>query len=126
MKRARLSSVNVRDAAASSAARSNCACCFMTGALVITGVSTKLGSLLIDTAGFNLVLMVILAVVFGALLGTGLPPWRDCGSVGKRDAARIVFEHASVRFSASRRSPDRLERHSQSLFFRPPLDLQGP
>ncbi len=46
----------------------------MTGALVITGVPTKLGSLLIDAAGFNLAAMVILAFVFGALLGTGLPP----------------------------------------------------
>jgi TRAP transporter 4TM/12TM fusion protein len=46
----------------------------MTGALVITGVPTKLGSLLIEAAGFNLAAMVILAFVFGALLGTGLPP----------------------------------------------------
>src|SRR5689334_513890 len=46
----------------------------MTGALVITGVPTKLGSILIDLAGVNLVAMVILAFVFGAVLGTGLPP----------------------------------------------------
>jgi TRAP-type uncharacterized transport system fused permease subunit len=46
----------------------------MTGALVITGVPTKLGALLIDAAGYNLAAMVILAFVFGALLGTGLPP----------------------------------------------------
>jgi TRAP transporter 4TM/12TM fusion protein len=46
----------------------------MTGALVITGVPTKLGSLLIDLAGVNLAAMVILAFVFGAVLGTGLPP----------------------------------------------------
>ena len=46
----------------------------MTGALVITGVPTKLGSLLIEAAGFNLAAMVILAFVFGAILGTGLPP----------------------------------------------------
>jgi TRAP transporter 4TM/12TM fusion protein len=46
----------------------------MTGALVITGVPTKLGSLLIEAAGFNLIAMVVLAFVFGALLGTGLPP----------------------------------------------------
>jgi TRAP transporter 4TM/12TM fusion protein len=46
----------------------------MTGALVITGVPTKLGALLIEAAGFNLAAMVILAFVFGALLGTGLPP----------------------------------------------------
>jgi TRAP transporter 4TM/12TM fusion protein len=46
----------------------------MTGALVITGVPTKLGTILIDLAGVNLAAMVILAFVFGALLGTGLPP----------------------------------------------------
>ena len=46
----------------------------MTGALVITGVPTKLGSLLIEAAGFNLAAMVVLAFLFGALLGTGLPP----------------------------------------------------
>jgi TRAP transporter 4TM/12TM fusion protein len=46
----------------------------MTGALVITGVPTKLGALLIEAAGFNLAAMVLLAFLFGALLGTGLPP----------------------------------------------------
>jgi len=46
----------------------------MTGALVITGVPTKLGALLIDAAGVNLAAMVVLAFVFGAVLGTGLPP----------------------------------------------------
>jgi TRAP transporter 4TM/12TM fusion protein len=46
----------------------------MTGALVITGVPTKMGTLLIEAAGVNLAAMVILAFVFGAILGTGLPP----------------------------------------------------
>jgi TRAP-type uncharacterized transport system fused permease subunit len=46
----------------------------MTGALVITGVPTKLGSLLIEMAGVNLAAMVVLAFLFGALLGSGLPP----------------------------------------------------
>ena len=46
----------------------------MTGALVITGVPTKLGAILIDLAGVNLAAMVVLAFLFGALLGTGLPP----------------------------------------------------
>jgi TRAP-type uncharacterized transport system fused permease subunit len=46
----------------------------MTGALVITGVPTKLGSLLIEAAGVNLAAMVVLAFLFGAILGTGLPP----------------------------------------------------
>jgi len=46
----------------------------MTGAFVITGVPTKIGGLLIAAAGVNLAAMGILAFVFGALLGTGLPP----------------------------------------------------
>lgn len=46
----------------------------MTGALVITGVPTKIGSILIAMAGVNLVAMVLVAFFFGALLGTGLPP----------------------------------------------------
>jgi len=36
----------------------------MTGALVITGVPTKLGSLLIEAAGFNLAAMVVLAAPY--------------------------------------------------------------
>jgi TRAP transporter 4TM/12TM fusion protein len=46
----------------------------MTGALVITGVPTKLGALLVDAAGVNMAAMVVMAFVFGAILGTGLPP----------------------------------------------------
>ena len=46
----------------------------MTGALVITGVPTKLGAVLIEAAGVNLAAMVIMAFLFGAILGTGLPP----------------------------------------------------
>lgn len=46
----------------------------MTGALVITGVPTKIGAILIQMAGVNLFAMVLLAFFFGALLGTGLPP----------------------------------------------------
>jgi len=46
----------------------------MTGALVITGVPTKLGALLVDAAGVNLAAMVAMAFVFGAILGMGLPP----------------------------------------------------
>jgi TRAP transporter 4TM/12TM fusion protein len=46
----------------------------MTGALVITGVPTKLGSLLVAAAGVNMAAMVVMAFVFGAILGTGLPP----------------------------------------------------
>jgi TRAP transporter 4TM/12TM fusion protein len=46
----------------------------MTAALVITGVPTKLGSLLMEAAGINLAAMVLMAFIFGAILGTGLPP----------------------------------------------------
>jgi TRAP-type uncharacterized transport system fused permease subunit len=46
----------------------------MTGALVITGVPTKIGSLLLAAAGVNLAAMVVVAFFFGALLGMGLPP----------------------------------------------------
>jgi TRAP-type uncharacterized transport system fused permease subunit len=46
----------------------------LTGALVITGVPTKIGSILVTAAGVNLAAMVLVAFFFGALLGTGLPP----------------------------------------------------
>jgi len=46
----------------------------MTGALVITGVPTKIGAILIAAAGVNLAAMAVVAFFFGALLGTGLPP----------------------------------------------------
>ena len=46
----------------------------MTGALVITGVPTKLGFLLVDAAGINIAAMVLMAFIFGAILGMGLPP----------------------------------------------------
>ncbi len=46
----------------------------MTGAFVITGVPTKIGSLLVAAAGINLAAMAFVAFFFGALLGTGLPP----------------------------------------------------
>jgi TRAP transporter 4TM/12TM fusion protein len=46
----------------------------MTGALVITGVPTKIGAILVSMAGVNLFAKVVVAFFFGALLGTGLPP----------------------------------------------------
>jgi TRAP transporter 4TM/12TM fusion protein len=46
----------------------------MTGTLVITGVPTKLGTLLVEAAGVNMVAMVGMAFIFGAILGMGLPP----------------------------------------------------
>lgn len=46
----------------------------MTGVFVITGVPTKIGFVLMEAAGINLFVMVIVAFLFGAFLGTGLPP----------------------------------------------------
>jgi TRAP transporter 4TM/12TM fusion protein len=46
----------------------------LAGTLVITGVPTKLGALLVDAAGVNLAAMVGMAFIFGAVLGMGLPP----------------------------------------------------
>ena len=46
----------------------------MVGAFVITGVPTKIGALLLDAAGVSVLAMALVAFVFGALLGTGLPP----------------------------------------------------
>jgi TRAP transporter 4TM/12TM fusion protein len=46
----------------------------MAGALVITGVPTKLGFLLVEAAGISLPAMVGMAFLFGVILGTGLPP----------------------------------------------------
>jgi len=46
----------------------------MAGALVITGVPTKLGFLLVEAAGVNVAAMVGMGFLFGVILGTGLPP----------------------------------------------------
>jgi TRAP transporter 4TM/12TM fusion protein len=46
----------------------------MTGALVITGVPTKIGELMVEAAGVNMIAMVLMAFLFGVILGTGLPP----------------------------------------------------
>jgi TRAP transporter 4TM/12TM fusion protein len=46
----------------------------MVGAFVITGVPTKIGALLLQAAGVSVLAMALVAFVFGALLGTGLPP----------------------------------------------------
>jgi TRAP-type uncharacterized transport system fused permease subunit len=46
----------------------------LTGALVITGVPTKLGALLVDAAGINMPVMVLMGFIFGVILGCGLPP----------------------------------------------------
>lgn len=46
----------------------------MTGAFVITGIPTKVGFVLMEAAGVNLVAMILVGFVFGAIVGTGLPP----------------------------------------------------
>ncbi len=46
----------------------------MTGSLVITGVPTKLGFLMVEAAGVSLAAMVVMGFLFGAVLGMGLPP----------------------------------------------------
>jgi len=46
----------------------------MAGTLVITGVPTKLGFLLVEAAGINIAAMVAMGFLFGVVLGTGLPP----------------------------------------------------
>lgn len=46
----------------------------MTGAFVITGVPPKIGFLLMQAAGVNLVAMIFVGLAFGAIVGTGLPP----------------------------------------------------
>jgi TRAP-type uncharacterized transport system fused permease subunit len=46
----------------------------LTGAFVITGVPPKVGFLLMEAAGVNLVAMILVGFVFGAIVGTGLPP----------------------------------------------------
>lgn len=46
----------------------------MTGVVVITGVTTKVGFLLMEAAGVHLAAMILVAFFFGALVGTGLPP----------------------------------------------------
>lgn len=46
----------------------------MTGVVVITGVTTKVGFLLMEAASFHIAAMILVAFLFGALVGTGLPP----------------------------------------------------
>ena len=46
----------------------------LTGAFVTTGVPPKVGFILVDAASINLLAMVVVAFLFGALLGMGLPP----------------------------------------------------
>ncbi|MGQ9694622.1 MAG: TRAP transporter large permease subunit [Thermodesulfobacteriota bacterium] len=46
----------------------------MTGVVVNTGVTTKIGFILMEAAGLNIIAMVLMAFLLGSLLGTGLPP----------------------------------------------------
>ena len=46
----------------------------LTSAFVNTGVPPKVGFILVDAAAINLAAMVVVAFLFGALLGMGLPP----------------------------------------------------
>ena len=46
----------------------------LTGAFVTTGVPPKVGFILVEAASINLLAMVVVAFLFGALLGMGLPP----------------------------------------------------
>ena len=46
----------------------------LTAGFAITGVPTRVGFLMLQVAGVSIVLMVLLAFVFGYLLGMGLPP----------------------------------------------------
>ncbi|MCE4615854.1 MAG: TRAP transporter fused permease subunit [Aeropyrum sp.] len=46
----------------------------MTGLMTITGIPTRVGFLLLEMGGGNIVLLVGLAFVFGYLVGLGLPP----------------------------------------------------
>ena len=46
----------------------------LTGAFVTTGVPPKVGFILVEAASINLFAMVVVAFLFGALLGMGLPP----------------------------------------------------
>lgn len=46
----------------------------MTGVFVITGIPTKVGALLLEAAGVNVFAMAVIAFLFGAIVGTGLPP----------------------------------------------------
>lgn len=46
----------------------------LTGVFVITGIPTKVGFLLMEAAGLHIVAMALVAFLFAAMVGTGLPP----------------------------------------------------
>ena len=61
----------------------------LTAALVITGVPTKLGSLLIAAAGVNLAAMVLMAFIFGAIFGMRPAAGADLHPGRDRDRAAV-------------------------------------
>lgn len=46
----------------------------LAGTLTITGIPTKVGMLLVEAADFHVIATILVAFVFGYLLGMGLPP----------------------------------------------------
>jgi len=45
----------------------------LSGAFVITGIPTKVGLLMMDAAAFHIIAMILVAFIFGYLIGMGLP-----------------------------------------------------
>jgi hypothetical protein len=76
----------------------------LTAALVIAGVPSKLGALLIGAAGVGLPAMVVLAFVLGAPLSCGLPraPTYILMALGHRAAVEPIWLYLRERFLSMR------------------------
>jgi len=75
----------------------------LSGALTITGVPTKVGSLLVEAASFNVIATIAIAFAFGYLLGMGLPPAPVYIMVALATAPTLInlgFNRWSVHFFA--------------------------
>jgi TRAP transporter 4TM/12TM fusion protein len=46
----------------------------MIGLFTVTGFINRMGAMLLDVGGWNIIAMILMAYIFGWLLGTGLPP----------------------------------------------------
>jgi TRAP transporter 4TM/12TM fusion protein len=46
----------------------------LTGIFTITGIPTKVGALLVEAAAFHVIAVILIAVLFGYVMGMGLPP----------------------------------------------------
>jgi TRAP-type uncharacterized transport system fused permease subunit len=46
----------------------------MIGLFTVTGFINRMGAMLLDIGGWNIIAMILMAYIFGWLLGTGLPP----------------------------------------------------